>query len=132
MRYVDSTVFVSPALYADAGAARARKVLSSIAAGELEACTSVLTWDEVTWAMRKLAGSEAAREEGAKFLKFPGLRILAVDLETVSLAQKLVEKYGLGPRDAVHAACAIENGVREMVSEDAHFDKVKELARIRP
>ena len=41
-----------------------------------------------------------------------------------------MEKYGLQPRDAFHAAAMKENDVFTIVSDDVHFDKVREFKRI--
>ena len=36
-----------------------------------------------------------------------------------------MEKYGLKPRDALHAATALENKITTIVSCDEDFDKLK-------
>lgn len=43
-----------------------------------------------------------------------------------------MEKYKLKPRDAIHAATAIENKINTMVSYDRDFDNVIEIRRIEP
>jgi predicted nucleic acid-binding protein len=55
--------------------------------------------------VKRIEGLEAARKEGAKFLQLPNLKILIVD-NVVDLAQKIIEKYDINPRDALHLACA--------------------------
>lgn len=61
---------------------------------------------------------------------FPNLRILGVDEEIVKYAQNLIEKYNLKPRDAIHAASAIKNGAKEIITNDNDFDIVNELERV--
>ena len=45
-------------------------------------------------------------------------------------AQQLIEEYNLKPRDAIHAATALVNGINEIISDDSDFDKIKEIRRI--
>ena len=35
-------------------------------------------------------------------------------------------------RDAIHAATMINNGIKEIVSTDSHFDLIPEIKRINP
>jgi predicted nucleic acid-binding protein len=133
--YVDSDIFLYPAIYdpdAVPEAARAKAKLYEIASGSIEACTSVLTWDEVTWVTRRLFGSEKAAAQGASFLKLSNLKLLRVDLEIISHAQTLLERYTLKPRDAIHAATAIRNGIDKILSYDPDFDSLPNLIRIIP
>lgn len=135
MLYVDSNLFIYPIIY-DSNvmpeAARAKQKLLEIASGSVKACTSTLTWDEVTWITRRLFGSEKAAEQGASFLKLPNLKLLKVDMEIVSYAQALLEKHDLKPRDAIHAATAVKNGISEILSYDEDFDTVPDLVRLSP
>ena len=101
-----------------------------IAEGNLKSATASLTWDELDWIIRKVFGAKIAVEEGEKFLKFPNLRILAVDEKVIKEAQKLIKKYNLKPRDAIHAACALKNGIKRILSDDPDFDRVKEIKRV--
>lgn len=135
MLYVDSNIFLYPIIY-DVGAieeaGRAKSFLLRVARGEVEVCTSIITWDEVVWAVRKIFGSEPSIEQGRRLLTFPNLRFLAIKRSTVLRSQELLEKYGVKPRDAIHAATAIENNVVSIVSYDKDFDAVKEVRRIEP
>lgn len=47
-------------------------------------------------------------------------------------AQELVERYRLNPRDALHAAVALENKIKTIVSYDEGFDAITEIKRIEP
>ncbi len=134
MYYVDTNVFVYPLIYSesrDRRALYARNILTRIASGELKAATSSLTWDEFTWVILKTLGAQISIEKGREFLSFPNLRILRVDIEVLKKAQVMIERYGVKPRDAIHAACAIANDIREIVSDDKDFDQIKELKRVR-
>lgn len=131
MAYVDTNVFVYPLIYAQTleETKLATKILHKIAEGGISAQTSSLTWDELVWTVRRFKGAETAQLEGRRLLHFPNLKLLSVD-GVLQLAQVLLEKYNLGPRDAIHIACALKNGITEIISDDKEFDKVKEIKRI--
>ena len=132
MKYVDANVFIYPVIYDETRVKEARlakEILIKIAKGEIQACTASLTWDELVWVIRKIHGTSVAKDEGRRFLQFP-LKILNVD-GVLGEAQKILERYDLRPRDAIHVACALKNGIKEIVSDDKELDKVKEIKRIR-
>ncbi len=134
MLYVDSNVFIYPAIYdpGDERAKRSRDLLLKIASGEVEASTSLLTWDEVVWVVRKLAGVEASVRQGALLLNFPHLRFLSVTESTVLRARMIMEEYGLKPRGSLHAASALESGIRIVASYDEDFDRIRGIERVEP
>lgn len=129
--YVDSNIFIFPVIYERVPKAeRAEKVLRRIASGGLKAYTSTLTWNEVTWVTYRVLGRADSIEIGKKFLTFPNLAFIDVDLGVVAKAQQLMEKYQISPRDAIHAASAILKDIRHIISEDEDFDTVEELRRL--
>ena len=133
MIYVDSNIFIYPVIYdksVEKKALSARNILVKIAGGLLEAATGALTWDELTWVVRKTLGIKIAIDQGKKFLEFPNLKILPIDEKVIKTAQKIAERYKLKPRDSIHAACALANGIKEILSDDPDFDKVEEIKRI--
>jgi predicted nucleic acid-binding protein len=51
----------------------------------------------------------------------------------LSLAIELLELHPkVETRDAFHAATMINNGIREIISTDPHFDLLPEIKRIDP
>ena len=129
-RYLDSNLFLNPILYSDAKAERCKRIIKEILQNEGEIVTSVLTWDEVTYVVEKKLGKIIAIKEGKNFLSFPKLKIFDVNKNILIRAQKIVEKYRLKPRDAIHAATALASGCTEIISDDSDFDSVKEIKRI--
>mgnify|MGYP001559115858 CR=1 FL=1 len=125
MIYLDTNMFVSAA----AGDEAAKNILLEVATGKLDGATSCLTWDEFVWVMRKEFGREEVLKESKRLIAFPRLTFLDVDPQTLEQAHDLTEKYGLKPRDALHAACATQNRITQMISDDADFDRVKEIRR---
>ena len=132
MVYVDANIFIYASGFETTSNKflAARRVLREVTEGRLAAVTSVLSWDEITWVLRKKANREEAVLAGQGFLEFPNVAFIEVDVAAIQKAHELWAQYGLHPRDAIHAACAIRSGNREFISDDADFDKVKELKRI--
>ncbi|MEM2150255.1 MAG: type II toxin-antitoxin system VapC family toxin [Candidatus Bathyarchaeia archaeon] len=135
MLYIDSSVFLYPIIYevgAVEEAKRSKDLLLRIAFGDVEAYTSIITWDEVVWVVRKIFGLEPSIEQGKLFLSFPNLKFLAVKKSIILRAQEILEKYRVKPRDAIHAATAIENKITNIASFDKDFDIIREIKRIEP
>lgn len=133
MKYLDSNVFIYPVIAAEKTekkAALAKSVLIKLAEGSLRGYTATLTWDELVWSVRRFIDVKTAIIEGRKFLDFPNLKLLRVDESVIRSAQEIIQKYNIKPRDAIHVGCAIKNGIREMISDDEDFDKIKEIKRV--
>lgn len=131
MIYLDTNIFVYSAINDKKKGELSRNILSSIVRGEKFGCTSLLTWDELFWAIIKERGRKIALKEGEKFLSFPKIILLETTKEIISLSQKLISKYSLKPRDAIHAATALVNNINEIVSDDPDFDKIEEIRRVK-
>jgi len=133
LTYVDSNVFLYPVLYSKEVDPRVKKtsdILKKIATGELFAFTSVLTWDEVVWVVRKTMGVNEAQSQGQKLLGFLNLHFIEVNENILSKAQGLIVKYNLKPRDAIHIASALNQKIELIISDDQDFDVIKEIKRI--
>lgn len=134
MIYLDSNVFIYPVISeekTERKASAAKKILFRVAEGDLEAATSSLTWDELVWVVRKFLGIKAGLKEGEKLLEFPNLKILTIDEKVIKEAQKIAKKYELKPRDAIHVGCVIKNNIKEIISDDPDFDRIKEVKRVK-
>lgn len=132
--YTDAAVFVL-SLTGDEGAphvSRSKKFVESFVRGNRAATTSVLTWDEVVYVIRRLLGPEDSREKAEDLLALPNLTWIPTDLAVIRAASALYRSLPLLPRDAIHAASAIHAGEREIVSEDKAFDHVPGLDRVWP
>ena len=134
MPYIDSNVFIYPILYSiekEPKAKKAKQILQSIEKGELPACTSTLTWDEVVWVVSKVMGKTEGVNQGQKLLGFPNLDFVSVDTNVITKAQNLIEKYNLKPRDSIHIASAIERKMKTIISDDEDVNQVSEVERIQ-
>ena len=110
--YADAGLFLVPMLYdvRVPAAASAARLLESVARGNRKVSTSTLTWDEVVYVVRRLLGVEDSIAKGAGLLAFPNLTWLRVDLAVLRRAADLYQSLPMRPRDAIHAAAALEAG----------------------
>ncbi|HMK93979.1 MAG TPA: type II toxin-antitoxin system VapC family toxin [Candidatus Limnocylindrales bacterium] len=129
--YLDANIFIYAAANTENSGDKARLLLTKIQRGCEEAITSALTFDEVFWVLRK-DNLELAFSVCEAMLNFPHLEILAANREIDISAMKIIKESHLTPRDAIHAATAISGKADFIVSDDAHFDRVKELKRKEP
>ena len=133
MVYLDSNVFIYAIAY-DASrvkeASKAKEIIVDMGRGRRRYVSSLITWDEVVWVVWRLFGYEAAVKAGQAMLNLEGLEYIELSDAEVIKAQELVDKYGLKPRNALHAATAITSGETVIVSDDEELDVVKELRRV--
>ena len=133
MIYLDTNIFVYPHTGDDAASKACIKLLESAMSEKITACTSVLTWDEFQHALKKkFQDRKKAVELSRDFLSMPNITFFDTNKEIIEKAQKLTEKYNIAPRDAIHAATAITNGIKEIISDDPDFDKITEIKRTAP
>ena len=132
--YADASLFLLPILHVDRlpHVAAATRFLESLARGSRRVATATLTWDEVVYVVRRLLGLGDSIAKGQELVEFPNLTWLRVDLGVLRRASDLYRSVPMRPRDAIHAAAALEAGEREILSEDRVFDQVKGLVRIWP
>lgn len=128
MLYLDSNVFIYAAINTEEIGQKARVLLQKIQEGEEQAATSALTFDEVFWSIKKRK-PELAIETSYALLNFPNMEIIPADRKLALSALRIIDEYNLAPRDALHAATAIDAKADYIVSTDPHFDKLKELKR---
>ena len=131
MAYIDANVFVYAIVSDDEDKKlKCREVLHNIVSGKIQASTSVLTWDELVWVLKKCLTNNEYLDKGRIFLETPNLTILQADRKTMFKAQELMSVYSIRPRDAIHAATALLNKEPEIITDNLDFDKIKEIKRI--
>ena len=128
MLYLDANVFIYAAINTEEIGEKGRTLLQKIQQGDQKGATSVLTFDQVFWSIKKRK-PELAQETSYALLNFPNLEIIPADRKLALFALKIINEYNLAPRDALHAATAITSKADYIVSTDPHFDKIKELKR---
>lgn len=133
--YVDVNVFLNPILYKideNEEAANSDLFLKKIISKEVEAYTSVLTWDEFVWVIRREMDYAIAKEKGRDFLVFPNLIFETVTYDIINNAQSLIETFSLKPRDAIHLATALNKKLTEIITLDDDFKGISIIQYRRP
>ncbi|MBS3074032.1 type II toxin-antitoxin system VapC family toxin [Candidatus Pacearchaeota archaeon] len=131
MIYLDANIFVYSVLDTGEKGRLSKELLEKIALKKIAGVTSTLTWDEIVFSLKKYASFEEVFKQSKQFRTFPNLIFLDATQRVIEKAEELWQIYSLDPRDAIHAATAIINGVREIASSDSDFDRVKELKRLK-
>lgn len=127
MFYLDANLFVIAEVDEGGKGEESRSIIKAMIDKKFDSLTSVLTVDEVVWSIRKTCDIEISLKVGKNMFELQNLKFVNVYPSTVLNSFEFTEKYGLKPRDAIHAASMLENDVNEIVTEDPDFKKVKEI-----
>ncbi len=128
--YIDANVFIFA--YIDEGiiGIKCRKIIERIIENKIMAFTSVLSFDEVFYKVKKVKDKETALLATKAFLNMKNLEFIDVDMNVIWKSQELIGSYNLNPREAIHIACALTKGLRNILTNDKDFNKVKEIRMI--
>lgn len=129
MNYLDANVFIQAFAGKGKPGDAAREIISDVAKGT-EAATATLTVDEVVWCLIREAGRDQAVSQGERMTRIPHLRFVPVREIDVGRSLKLMREFPLSPRDAIHAAVALNENIATIVSTDRDFDSVSGLKRV--
>lgn len=109
----------------------AGRVLHDLENGRLTAVASELSLLELTVLPLRLGRQDVADDYELLLTNFPHLELVPVSREILLEAAALRAAYGLRTPDAVHLATAIISQVPAVITNDASWNRVKEL-RIIP
>ena len=126
--YVDANVFIYPILNNEDFGEKARKFLELVQQGEIDGITSVLTIDEVLWALQKFLGRKKASEVISTVLLYPNLFFVEVNKSIIADMLVLYTKENLDPRDAIHYATLSMKNLKTIASFDSDFKKIKGIS----
>ncbi len=109
-----------------------KKFLEKIKSREILGVTNTEVLQEILYryfSMERRTLGEIACQSMIEFCTdvFP-VRVVDTD-KALEILKKV---KGITSRDAVHAATMIQNGIKEIVSTDPHFDLIPEIKRIDP
>ncbi len=130
MDYLDANVFVFALFHKGPQADAAFQTLRDVVDGKHQVTTSTLTIDEVAWVARRRYGKAACVETARHILGLSGIRFLPATVDTAKRAVRLMEQHHtLDPRDAIHAASALDANADTIVSDDTDFDAIAGIRR---
>ena len=127
--YIDSNIFIFAYSEDKENGVVCRKILDLIIENKITAFTSTLTFDEIFNKIMRLKDKQTALIVSDLFLNLNNLKFIEVDLNIVSSSLFLLKKYNLGPRDAIHLACAFSKDLKNIITNDKDFDKIEEIKR---
>ncbi len=129
MRYVDSNIFIGNLIGDNRLGKAAEKYLEKVAAGEESAVTSVHTMVEIYAFLKGKRLSEQKIAEILKDINMHGVTLLPFEVSFLLDALSMVKKgWKLG--DGIHYATMMKHNIREIVTDDGHFDDVDGIRRI--
>jgi uncharacterized protein len=93
--------------------------------------TDVLALDETIYlSLSKFRVPYSLSFEFLRTSILPYSSVISIEGSDISEMEKYLSKYKLKPSDAIHLAVMEKEGVTNIASEDAEFDKVHEVRRI--
>jgi len=134
MTFLDTNVFIYAAGRESDYKASCTQILADIVRGGLLAATSAEVCQEIMYVYHRRKRPDLAVEVVERVLRMP-LTILPVGKVETELAVTIYREKqpaGLSPRDAIHAAVMRQNGIRQIISTDPHFDAIDDIERIDP
>ncbi len=128
--YIDANVFIFAYCNDELLGTKCREIINLIVNNKIKAFTSVLTFDEFFYQVKKIKGYESALSSAELFLNLRNLNFVDVNINMINYSYSLLKIYSLNPRDAIHLACALSENVSNIISNDKDFDKIKEIKRL--
>ena len=127
--YIDSNIFIFAAINQDEQGERCRNIIKLIEEEKISCAASYLMIDEVIWVLKKKIGKKDAITIIKAILSLP-IKWLSIDESSIIRMVSILENTNIDPRDALHIACMLNNGLSTILSEDKDFDRIKNVKRI--
>jgi uncharacterized protein len=111
------------------------RLLEKVESGALKVAIDTEVIQEIMCRFHRLDMDESGLDLCENVLRL-GMRVLPVSRRDVEEALRLSRKYisnKIPPRDTLHAAVMLNNGIASVITLDKHFgDVVKEVSRVEP
>ncbi len=131
--YLDTNVFFFAGFGDDSDprTKKAKDLIIRVSEGKEIAYTSLITIDELIWAViRKKGDRKTAIQQGLRLHQLP-IRFVPL-ITSISLRSlNLMQRHQINPRDALHAASCIEVKAESLITDDSDFEKISEIKRIK-
>jgi predicted nucleic acid-binding protein len=128
--YIDANVFLFARFADDEKGAASRKLLQQLTKTK-RGVTCALTFDEILWVLRRNKESAQAKPFLEAIYAIEHLDIVGVTRDIPLLALDIADKYGLKPRNAFHVAVMQTLHETIIASDDADFDRVPWIRRVK-
>jgi predicted nucleic acid-binding protein len=109
-------------------------ILSRVQSGELNAAIDTEVFQEILYRYHHIDLSDKGTDLAWSMMDL-GLNVLPVTKKDIEISLYFYQQYrdkGVLPRDIIHAATMVQNGLETIVSVDKHFDIIEEVQRIAP
>ncbi len=127
--YIDSNIFIFAAINQDENGERCRNIIKLIEEEKISCAASYLIIDEIIWVLKKKIGKKDAITIIKAILSLP-IKWLDINESSIIRMVDILENTNIEPRDALHIACMLNNGLSTILSEDKDFDRIKNVKRI--
>lgn len=128
MKYVDANIFIANLIADNRLGEVAKKYLESVATGKEAASTSVHTMIEIYAFLKGKRLSEQKIAHILKEITLHGVALLPFEPEIFIEALPMVKKgWKLG--DAIHYVTMKKHDIRDIVTDDGHFNNVNDITR---
>ncbi|MGB9628155.1 MAG: type II toxin-antitoxin system VapC family toxin [Thermodesulfobacteriota bacterium] len=109
-----------------------KKILERIRAGQILAVTNTEVLQEILHRYFSIGRSTLGEIAYQSMVQFC-VTISPITIQETNKALEILKGYrDITSRDAIHAATMINNGIKEIISTDPHFDLIPEIKRIDP
>ncbi len=108
------------------------RVLEKIKSGNIFSVTNTEVLQEILHRYFSIGKPEIAEIAYTSIIRIC-ISVYPVTIAETDLALSLMKKIpAITSRDAIHAATMMNNGIKEIISSDIHFDLMPEIKRIDP
>ncbi len=112
-----------------------QEIIAAAAAGEMKVWTNTEVFQEILYRFFHIKEKQRGFELFDSFYKIMEGQILSVTAADTFLARELAGKYsksGFSPRDLIHLAVMINNGINKIITTDSQFSRVNGIQIITP
>lgn len=132
LTFIDANIFLELALE-DKNAEKCENLLRKIKNGEIKAKTSdFIIYTCLLQIQQKLKSTKIMKEFVLLINDLSSLEIIRPSLQEIYDAIKISEEYKLDFDDGLVVSCMVNNDIRDLISFDKDFDKVKLIKRNEP
>jgi predicted nucleic acid-binding protein len=109
---------------------RAIRFMRQVEAGDIDACTSTEVLQEILWRYSRMKNFDLAGQIYELFLRQVQSVFPVTVADTDRALALLVARQTISPRDAIHAAVMLNNGITQIATFDEGFDEIEGIERV--